>query len=131
MASLNKVQLIGNLGKDPEMRSFPNGDQVAALSLATTSRWKDKESGQPQEATEWHRVTFKGRLAEICEEFLKKGAHIYVEGALRTRKFADKDGVERYMTEVHGTALQMLDRREAGSSSPGFDGSAEDDDVPF
>ena len=94
MASINKVIIVGNLGKDPEMRSFPNGDQIANVSIATTDRWKDKTSGEMKEATEWHRINFNGRLAEIVGQYLKKGSLVYVEGSLRTRKWTDKDGVE-------------------------------------
>jgi single-strand DNA-binding protein len=119
MASVNKVIIVGNLGKDPEMRSFPNGDQIANITIATTDRWKDKASGEMKEATEWHRVNFNGRLAEIVGQYLKKGSQIYVEGSLRTRKWTDKDGVEKYTTEIRADQMQMLGSRQGmgGSSS--------------
>ena len=119
MASINKVIIVGNLGKDPEMRSFPNGDQVANVSIATTDRWKDKTSGEMKEATEWHRINFNGRLAEIVGQYLKKGSQVYVEGSLRTRKWTDKDGVEKFTTEIRADQMQMLGSRQgmgAGSS---------------
>ncbi len=90
MASVNKVIIVGNLGKDPEMRSFPSGDQVANVTIATTDKWKDKQSGEMKEATEWHRVVFNGRLAEIVGQYLRKGSQVYVEGSLRTRKWTDQ-----------------------------------------
>jgi single-strand DNA-binding protein len=97
MASVNKVILVGNLGRDPEMRSFPNGDQVANVTLATTDKWKDKQSGEPREHTEWHRLVFNGRLAEIAGQYLRKGSQIYVEGSIRTRKWQDQaSGQDRY-----------------------------------
>ncbi len=107
MASLNKVQLIGHLGANPETRFFPDGDAVTNISLATTETWKDK-NGEKQERTEWHRVVFFGKLAEVAGEHLKKGALVYVEGRLRTRKWQDKDGQDRYTTEVAADRLQML-----------------------
>ena len=112
MASVNKVIIVGNLGKDPEMRSFPNGDQVANVSIATTDRWKDKASGEMKEATEWHRINFNGRLAEIVGQYLKKGSQVYVEGSLRTRKWTDKDGVEKFTTEIRADQMQMLGSRQ-------------------
>ena len=112
MASINKVIIVGNLGKDPEMRSFPNGDQVANVSIATTDRWKDKTSGEMKEATEWHRINFNGRLAEIVGQYLKKGSQVYVEGSLRTRKWTDKDGVEKFTTEIRADQMQMLGSRQ-------------------
>ncbi len=102
MASINKVILIGNLGADPEMRYTPGGDAVCTLRLATSDRWKDKESGEMRETTEWHRVVLFRRLAEVAHEFLKKGVPIYVEGRLRTRKWQDKEGRERFTTEIEG-----------------------------
>src|SRR5574343_241439 len=100
MASVNKVIIVGNLGRDPEMRAFPSGDQVANVTIATTDKWKDKQSGEMREATEWHRVTFNGKLAGIAGEYLRKGSAVYVEGSIRTRKWTDKDGQERYATEI-------------------------------
>jgi single-strand DNA-binding protein len=114
MASVNKVIIVGNLGADPETRYTPSGDAVTNIRVATTDRWKDKASGEMKEATEWHRVSFFGRLAEVAGEFLKKGSQIYVEGSLRTRKWQDKDGQDRYSTEVRGDVMQMLGRREGG-----------------
>jgi single-strand DNA-binding protein len=118
MASVNKVILIGNLGRDPEVRYLPSGDAVANLNLATTEKWKDK-NGEQQEQTEWHRVAFFGRQAEICGEYLKKGSSVYIEGRLQTRKWTDKEGVERYSTEIRGDRMQMLGGRGgAGSAEP-------------
>ena len=110
MASVNRVILIGNLGRDPEMRYMPSGDAVANFSIATTEKWKDK-NGEMQEQTEWHRIAFFGRQAEICGEYLRKGSSVYVEGRLQTRKWTDKDGNERYTTEVRGDRMQMLGAR--------------------
>ncbi len=124
MASINKVIIVGNLGKDPEMRSFPNGDQIANVSIATTDRWKDKTSGEMKEATEWHRINFNGRLAEIVGQYLKKGSQVYVEGSLRTRKWTDKDGVEKFTTEIRADQMQMLGSRQGmgGGAPDGDDG---------
>ncbi|MDB5929971.1 MAG: single-strand binding protein [Polaromonas sp.] len=112
MASVNKVIIVGNLGKDPEMRSFPSGDQVANVTIATTDKWKDKASGEMKEATEWHRVVFNGRLAEIVGQYLRKGSQVYVEGSLRTRKWTDQSGVEKYTTEIRADQMQMLGSRQ-------------------
>ncbi len=120
MASVNKVIIVGNLGKDPEMRTFPSGDRVANVTIATTDRWKDKQSGEMKEATEWHRVTFNGRLAEIVGEYLRKGSQCYVEGSLRTRKWTDQQGVERYTTEIRADEMKMLGKRE-GMGGPSHD----------
>src|SRR5687768_18622566 len=117
MASVNKVILIGNLGRDPEVRYMPEGGAVANISVATTDTWKDK-SGEKQERTEWHRVAFFGRLAEIAGEYLKKGSQVYVEGSLRTRKWKDEEGQERYTTEIVADEMKMLGRREGGSAEP-------------
>ena len=123
MASLNKVQIIGNLGRDPEVRYTPNGNAVCNVSVATTRQWKAKESGEKQEETEWHRVVFYDRLAEIAGEYLKKGRSVYVEGRLKTRKWTDKEGKEQYTTEVIATEMQMLGSREGmGGGSPSDDG---------
>ncbi|OJV55120.1 MAG: single-stranded DNA-binding protein [Burkholderiales bacterium 68-10] len=119
MASVNKVILVGNLGRDPEMRSFPNGDQVANVTLATTDKWKDKQSGEPREHTEWHRLVFNGRLAEIAGQYLRKGSQIYVEGSIRTRKWQDQaSGQDRYSTEIRVDQMQMLGSRQ-GMGGPG------------
>lgn len=112
MASVNKVILIGNLGRDPEVRYTPGGSAVCNISLATTRNWKDKNSGEKMEETEWHRVVFFDRLAEIAGEYLKKGRPVYVEGRLKTRKWTDKDGVEKYTTEVMADQMQLLGGRE-------------------
>ena len=111
MASVNKVILVGNLGADPEVRYLPSGDAIANIRLATTDRYKDKASGETKEATEWHRVVFFGRLAEIVNEYLKKGSSVYVEGRLRTRKWQGQDGQERYSTEIIADQMQMLGGR--------------------
>ena len=151
MASVNKVIIVGNLGRDPEMRTFPNGDQVANVTIATADKWKDKQTGEMKEATEWHRVVFNGRLAEIAGQYLRKGSQVYVEGSLRTRKWTDKSGVEKYSTEIRADRLQMLGaRQDAAAPAPaarpapppqqqapapapraasGFDDM--DDDIPF
>ncbi len=121
MASVNKVIIVGNLGRDPEMRSFPSGDQIANVTIATTDKWKDKQSGEMKEATEWHRVVFNGRLAEIVGQYLRKGSQVYVEGSLRTRKWTDKDGAEKYTTEIRADQMQMLGSRQ-GMGGPSDDG---------
>lgn len=114
---INKVILIGNLGADPEVRYLPSGGAVTNVRLATTENWKDKETGAVQEQTEWHRVVFFNRLAEIAGEYLRKGSKIYVEGQIRTRKWQDQGGQERYTTEIVGRELQMLDSKGAGAPS--------------
>lgn len=111
MASVNKVILVGNLGAEPEVRYMPNGDAVANIRMATTESWKDKASGEKREVTEWHRVVFYRRLAEIVGQYLKKGSSIYVEGRIRTRKWKDREGQERYTTEIEATEMQMLGSR--------------------
>ena len=112
MASINKVIIVGNLGRDPESRTFPSGDQVCNVTVATTDKWKDKQSGEMREATEWHRVVFNGRLAEIAGQYLRKGSQVYVEGSLRTRKWTDQNGVEKYSTEIRADQMQMLGSRQ-------------------
>jgi len=121
---LNKVMLIGNLGADPEIRYTAGGSAIANLRLATAESWRDKESGEQQERTEWHRVVFFGRLAEIAGEYLKKGSQIYVEGRLQTRKWQDKDGADRYSTEIVANEMQMLGGRGAGGGGSGFEEGA-------
>jgi len=111
---VNKVILVGNLGNDPETRAFPSGDMVTNITLATSETWKDKQTGQPQEKTEWHRVVFHRRLAEIAGEYLHKGSKVYIEGSLKTRKWQGKDGQDRYTTEIVAREMQMLDSRGAG-----------------
>ncbi len=114
MASVNKVILVGNLGRDPEVRYMPSGDAMANLNLATTDTWKDK-GGEKQEKTEWHRVVMFGKTAEIAGEYLKKGSQVYIEGRLQTRKWTDKEGQERYTTEIVADRMQMLGSRSGGS----------------
>ncbi len=125
MASVNKVILVGNLGRDPETRTFPSGDQVCNATLATTDKWKDKQSGEMREATEWHRLVFNGRLAEIAAQYLRKGSQIYIEGQIRTRKYTDKDGVEKYATDIRVDQMQMLGSRQ-GMGAPSAGGSDDD-----
>lgn len=123
MASVNKVIIVGNLGRDPETRYMPSGDAVTNINVATTDRYKDKQSGEMREATEWHRISFFGKLAEIAGQYLKKGSQVYVEGSLRTRKYTDKDGVEKYATEIRAETMQMLGGRQGmGGPSEGADG---------
>jgi single-strand DNA-binding protein len=149
MASVNRVTLVGNLGNDPEVRYLPSGDAVANISLATTDKYKDKASGEMKEATEWHRVAFFGKLAEIVNEYLKKGAQVYLEGRIRTRKYQAQDGTDRYSTEIIADKMVMLGGRSEGGERPaqrqqraaptptpsrapaggGFDQM--DDDIPF
>jgi single-strand DNA-binding protein len=127
MASVNKVIIVGNLGRDPETRTFPSGDRVANVTIATTDKWKDKQSGEMKEATEWHRVVFNGRLAEIAGEYLRKGSQVYIEGSIRTRKYTDKDGVERQISEIRADQMQMLGSRQGmgGPSSDEDDGGSQ------
>ena len=116
---INKVILVGNLGSDPEMRNMPNGNAVATLSIATSESWKDKQTGEKQERTEWHRVVLFNRLGEIAGSYLKKGSKVYVEGSLRTNKWQDQNGQDKYSTEIIGAELQMLDSRmERDMQSP-------------
>ena len=124
MASVNKVILVGNLGRDPENRYLPGGEQVTGIAVATTDRWKDKATGEQKEATEWHRVSFFGKLAEIAGQYLKKGAQVYIEGRLRTRKYTDKEGIDRYATEIVADTMQMLGNRQAGNEVPDDWGNA-------
>ncbi|PCJ33909.1 MAG: single-stranded DNA-binding protein [Cellvibrionales bacterium] len=120
---INKVILIGNLGQDPEMRAMPSGGAVTNLTIATSESWKDKQTGQPQERTEWHRVVFFNRLAEIAGEYLKKGSKVYIEGSLRTRKWQDKNtGADRYTTEIVANEMQMLDSRGGSEGMGGGQG---------
>lgn len=131
MASVNKVILVGNLGADPENRFAPSGDAICNIRLATTETWRDKSTGERREATEWHRVVFFGKLAEIAGQYLKKGSQVYIEGSLRTRKWQDQSGQDRYTTEIRGDEMKMLGRREGGEApmrggdnSGGFDAPA-------
>ncbi len=121
---VNKVILIGHLGADPESRAMPSGSSVANLRIATTESWRDKQSGEQQERTEWHRVALFGRLAEIASEYLRKGSQVYIEGSLRTRKWQDKQGNERYSTEIVGNEMQMLGGRGGGGAGAGGAGGA-------
>lgn len=127
MASINKVIIVGNLGRDPEIRTFPSGDQVANVTIATTDKWKDKQTGETKEATEWHRVVFNGRLAEIVGQYLRKGSQVYVEGSLRTRKWTDQAGVEKYSTEIRADQMQMLGGRQGMGGQGGGQGGGYDD----
>ncbi len=120
MASVNKVILVGNLGRDPEVRTFPSGDRVANCTMATTESWKDKNSGERKELTEWHRLVFRGGLAGIVEQYLRKGSQIYVEGSIRTRKYTDKDGAEKQITEISVNEMTMLGSRQ-GQGGPSGD----------
>lgn len=117
MASVNKWIGIGNLGRDPEMKTFPSGDQVANVTIACTDKWKDKQTGEMKEATEWVRVVFNGRLAEIVGQYLRKGSQVYVEGSLRTRKWTDQSGTEKYSTEIRADQMQMLGGKQDGGPS--------------
>jgi len=148
MASVNKVILVGNLGRDPEVRYMPDGGAITNISVATTDTWKDK-AGEKQEKTEWHRVAFFGKLAEIAGEYLKKGSQVYLEGRLQTRKWQDKDGQDKYTTEIVADRMQMLGARSGGGAggdmpsggsgggapqkNPGAGGKFDDfpDDIPF
>ena len=121
MASVNKVILVGNLGADPESRFMTNGDAVVNINIATTDSWKDKQTGEKREATEWHRVVFYRKLAEIAGQYLKKGSQVYVEGALKTRKWQDKEGVDRYTTEIVANEMKMLGSRHMWASSSSAD----------
>ena len=124
MASVNKAIIVGNLGRDPEVRYMPNGDALCNVTVATTESWKDKNTGEKKELTEWHRVVFRRRLAEIAGQYLKKGSSVYIEGRIRTRKWQDKDGQERYTTEIEANEMQMLGSRQGmGAPSMGDDGS--------
>ena len=125
MASVNKVIIVGNLGRDPETRYLPSGEAVTNISVATTETWKDKASGEKKEATEWHRISAFGKLAEIMGEYLKKGSQVYIEGSLKTRKYQDKEtGKDRYSTEIRADRMQMLGSR-AGAGAPSDDSGGE------
>ena len=140
MAGINKVIIVGYLGNDPEMRSMPNGEAVANISVATSEAWTDKNTGERREVTEWHRIVFYRKLAEICGQYLKKGAQVYIEGRLRTRKWQDQNGQDRYTTEIQGDVMQMLGTRPQSADGannpqpmPQQDASvnAFDDSIPF
>jgi single-strand DNA-binding protein len=119
MASVNKVIIVGNLGRDPEIRYMPSGDAIANIAVATSYRSKDRNTGEQKELTEWHRISFFGRLAEIVGQYLKKGSSVYVEGRLQTRKYTDKDGVEKYATDIIAENMQMLGGRDGGGAGMG------------
>ena len=121
MASVNKVIIVGNLGADPETRYLPSGDAVTNIRVATTDRYKDKATGEMREATEWHNISFFAKLAEIAGQYLRKGSQVYVEGSLRTRKYTDKNGVEKYATDIRADSMQMLGSRQ-GMGGPAEDG---------
>lgn len=146
MASVNKAIVLGNLGQDPEIRYTPSGGAVVNLSIATTNKWKDKQTNEQREKTEWHRVVLYNRLAEIAGEYLRKGRPIYIEGRLETRKWQDKDGIDRYITEIIGDQMQMvggdggmqdnnkrnnLDQQQKATSNQSLDVADLDDDIPF
>ena len=118
MASINKVILVGHLGRDPENRYLPSGEQVTSIAVATTDRWRDKATGDMKEQTEWHRISFFGKLAEIAGQYLKKGSQVYVEGRIRTNKYTDRDGVERYQTQIIADTMQILGSKQDGSAQP-------------
>lgn len=128
---INKVIIVGNCGQDPETRYMPSGGAVTNLSLATSETWKDKNTGDQQERTEWHRVVFFNRLAEIVEQYVKKGSKVYVEGSLRTRKWQGQDGQDRYTTEIVASEMQMLDSRGGQAGQGGYDQSPQPDSAPF
>ena len=119
MAGVNKVIIVGNLGNDPEVRTMPNGDAVANISVATSESWTDRNTGERREITEWHRIVFYRRQAEICGEYLRKGSQVYVEGRLRTRKWQDQNGQDRYTTEIQGDVMQMLGGRNQNAGGYG------------
>ena len=142
MASLNQCSFIGNLGADPEVRSLGNGGKVVNLRLACSETWKDKATGEKKEQTEWHRITFFGKLAEIAGKYLVKGSQVYIEGSLRTRKYTDKDGVEKYATDIKADTMQMLGSKQQSAEQPASRqqpaqskqepaGGGFDDDIPF
>ncbi|KQZ26367.1 single-stranded DNA-binding protein [Duganella sp. Root1480D1] len=126
MASVNKVIIVGNLGRDPEIRYMPSGDAIANIAVATSYRSKDRNTGEQKELTEWHRISFFGRLAEIVGQYLKKGSSVYVEGRLQTRKYTDKDGIEKYATDIIAENMQMLGGRGDGAGMGGGMGGGDD-----
>lgn len=139
---LNQAQIIGHLGRDPETRFLPSGDAVTSFSVATTEKWKDKSTGEQKEATEWHRITTFGKLAEVCEKWLRKGSLVFVQGKITTKKYTDKDGIERYSTDIRADTMKMLGGRQDDAGSPARASAARqrptsgaepdmDDDIPF
>ena len=138
MAGVNKVILVGNLGNDPDVRTMPNGELVANITVATSESWNDKNTGERREVTEWHRIVFYRRQAEVAGEYLHKGSKVYIEGRLKTRKWQDQNGQDRYTTEIQGDVLQMLDSRQQDKSStsskpkkPEESADNFDDEIPF
>lgn len=141
MATVNKVILVGNIGRAPEIRHMPSGEAVCTLSVATSETWKDKTTGERKEATEWHKVVLFGRLAEVADQYLYKGASVYIEGSLRTRKWTDKSGVERYTTEIRADVMKMLggkgdeeegqQKSQPKSANQRSDNGFAEDDIPF
>ncbi|ONG38513.1 recombinase RecB [Alkanindiges hydrocarboniclasticus] len=127
MRGVNKVILVGTLGRDPETKSFPNGGSLTQFSIATSESWTDKNTGERQEITEWHRIVLNNRLGEVAQQYLKKGSKVYIEGSLRTRKWTDKDGQERFTTEIRGDSMQMLDGPRGGQG----EGSQNMDYAPY
>ena len=140
MAGVNRVIILGNLGNDPDVRTMPNGEAVANITVATSESWNDKNTGERREVTEWHRIVFYRRQAEVAGEYLRKGSKVYVEGRLRTRKWQDQNGQDRYTTEIQGDVLQMLDSRQGGEQKDNSSKAGQptvgnkndfDDDIPF
>lgn len=141
MSSVNKIIIIGNLGADPESRFYPSGDAICNIRVATTETWKDKQTGERKEATEWHRISFYGKLAEIAGQYLRKGSQVYIEGSLRTRKWTDKDGQEKYSTEIRADEMKMLGGKPEGQQQAPRQQTPQrrqpapagdfDDDIPF
>ena len=140
MAGINKVIIVGRLGNDPEIRTMPNGEAVANISVATSETWTDKNTGERRETTEWHRIVFYRRQAEVVGEYLRKGSQVYVEGRLKTRKWQDQNGQDRYTTEIQGDVMQMLDSRQSGEQKDNPSKAEQptagnqnnfDDDIPF
>lgn len=136
MRGVNKVILVGTLGRDPETKTFPSGGSVTQFSIATSENWKDKATGEPKEETTWHRIVLNNRLGEIAQQYLKKGSKVYIEGSIKTRQWTDKDGIERYSTEIRGESMQMLDSRNEGGTRSSIPDQLPppknpDDDLPW
>lgn len=131
MRGVNKVILVGTLGRDPETKTFPNGGSLCQFSIATSEAWTDKNSGERKENTEWHRIVFNGKVAEIAQKYLKKGSKVYIEGSLRTRQWTDQNGVEKYTTEIRGDQLQMLDSKGDNQQQSQQQSNQYTDEIPF
>lgn len=139
MAGVNKAIILGHLGSDPHLSTMNSGEQTASLSIATSKKWQDQRTGEMRERTEWHRVVLYRRLAEIAGEYLKKGSQVYIEGELQTRKWTDRDGIDRYTTEIIADSLQLLGRKDEKTNAPdkekngtqGVENNTSDDDIPF